>query len=190
MNYSVLVKKQNKVILKDCAGDLAPGKMLAILGPSGSGKTSLLNVVAGRVTAGELEGEILLNGKPRTDSFRLLSAYVVQDDALFSSLTVRETMLIAAELRLPSGVELGKKQEVAEKVINELGLAKSANTRIGNAFVRGISGGEKKRVNIGVEMMGNPSLVFLDEPTSGLDSFQAQNVVQALKDCLRTAGPW
>ena len=182
VNYSVLVKKQNKVILKDCAGDLAPGKMLAILGPSGSGKTSLLNVVAGRVTAGELEGEILLNGKPRTDSFRLLSAYVVQDDALFSSLTVRETMLIAAELRLPSGVELGKKQEVAEKVINELGLAKSANTRIGNAFVRGISGGEKKRVNIGVEMMGNPSLVFLDEPTSGLDSFQAQNVVQALKD--------
>ena len=166
VDYSLTVKKQKKVILKNVAGHLSPGKLLAILGPSGSGKTSLLNVLAGRVTVGELSGEILLNGAPRSESFRLLSAYVIQDDAMFHTLTAKETILIAAELRLPSHIPLEKKQGVAEKVIKELGLSKVANTCIGNALMRGISGGEKKRVNIGIEMMGNPSLVFLDGKTA------------------------
>ena len=185
IEYSLPLKKANeKRILTNCSGHLTPGKLLAILGPSGSGKTSLLNVLAGRVpSGGNLSGTVLMNGRPREEElFCLLTAYVIQDDALFSSLTVKETFLIAAELRLPLDIPLKKKQEVADKVIFELGLAKAKDTRIGNAFICGVSGGEKKRVNLGIEMMGNPSLIFLDEPTSGLDSFQAQNVVSSLKN--------
>ena len=184
IHYSVpLKKKKQKVILQDCGGHLDSGKMLAILGPSGSGKTSLLSVLAGRApTGGTLSGEITLNGYPRDSSFSLLSGYVIQDDALFHTLSVRETMLIAAELRLPSKISSKRKQDVADKVINELGLRKAADTYIGNQFLRGVSGGERKRVTLGIEMMGNPALIFLDEPTSGLDSFQSQNVVQSLKD--------
>ena len=175
-----------KVVLDGCCGSLAPGQMLAILGPSGSGKTSLLNALAGRTQKRKghaLEGQIKINGMDREKTpFRLLSAYVVQDSQLFHMFSVRETMLLQAELRLPQAFTPSQKRAIAEKYIAELGLAKCADTKIGNALIRGISGGEKKRVNIGVEMMGNPSLVFLDEPTSGLDSFQAQNVIQSLWD--------
>ena len=104
-----------------------------------------------------------------------------QDDAFFSMQTVQETLVNAARLRLPQEMSIRDKLDRVESIIQELGLKKAANTRIGNARNRGVSGGERKRTNIGVEMMQDPSLLFLDEPTSGLDAFQALNVMETLK---------
>ena len=104
-----------------------------------------------------------------------------QDDILFSMQTVKETLLNAARLRLPKSISYSEKLERVNTIIAELGLTKAENTRVGDARHRGISGGERKRTNIAVEMIKDPSLLFLDEPTSGLDSFQALNVMETLK---------
>lgn len=93
----------------------------------------------------------------------------LQDDVLFYNLTVRETLEFAAKMRLPSSVPAAAKSELVSEIIAELGLAKAQNTFIGNSFVRGISGGERKRVCIALEILSNPSLIFLDEPTSGME---------------------
>jgi ABC-type multidrug transport system ATPase subunit len=111
-----------------------------------------------------------------------ISAYVEQDDALFALSTVRETLMFAAQLRLPKSLSLAMKTERVTQVISELGLLGAKDTIIGNAMVRGVSGGERKRVSIGLELLHDPNLVFMDEPTSGLDSFQAANVMNTLKD--------
>lgn len=179
-----------KTILNDMSGYVKPGTFVAIMGPTGSGKTSLLNVLGGRVmraAKSTLEGQVLVNGRPRDESFRRISAYVMQDDVLFSALTVWETVTTAALLRLPSSMPASRRIELAETVIRELGLSKARDTPIGNEMIRGVSGGERKRTNIAVEMLSNPSLVFLDEPTSGLDSFQALNVMSTMSD-LASAG--
>jgi ABC-type multidrug transport system ATPase subunit/ABC-type multidrug transport system permease subunit len=185
LNYSVTVgrrrKRKEKTILQDISGHVESGHLLAIMGPTGSGKTSLLNALAGRLpTGGSLDGEVLVNGRPRSRGFRSISAYVLQDDVLFANLTVRETFEFAVNIRLPASVSKETKSQLVDDVIAELALSKAANTFIGSAFIRGVSGGERKRANIGVELLSNPSLVFLDEPTSGLDAFQAQNVMEAL----------
>ncbi|GAB4815997.1 hypothetical protein N2152v2_003043 [Parachlorella kessleri] len=150
-------------------------------GPTGCGKTSLLNALAARLPiGGRLEGEVLVNGLPRGRGFRAITAFVQQDDVLFHNLTVRETFDFAAAISLPRTVSAAAKRELTSRVITELGLAKVANSFIGNAFLRGISGGERKRCNIGIQILANPSLIFCDEPTSGLDAFQAQKVMEAL----------
>ena len=186
LHYAVPIKDKkdklaSKLILKGVQGALAPGHLLAVMGSTGSGKTSCLSCLAGRVPLGHtLSGEVLVNGKPRDDGMLNIAAYVMQDDALFSCLTVRETLNFSAALRLPAAWSGEKKKEVAEAVMAELGLMKAAETRIGSDMNRGVSGGERKRCNIGVEMLGNPSVIFLDEPTSGLDSFQALSVMEAM----------
>ncbi|CAI7737409.1 unnamed protein product [Closterium sp. NIES-54] len=185
--------KTNKLILDNLTGYVKAGSFLAIMGPSGSGKTSLLNVLAGRVMkAGaptSLAGQVLVNGRPRDESFRRISAYVMQDDLMFSTLTVWETLQTAAMLRLPSSTPKAQRLQLAESIIAELGLSKARNTPIGNEMIRGVSGGERKRTNIAVEMLSNPSLVFLDEPTSGLHSFQAPHVISARSDLSLPALP-
>lgn len=173
--------RTTKTILDDLSGQIPPGRLLAIMGPTGCGKTSLVNALAGRLpSGGQLEGSILVNGKPRGRGFRSISAYVMQDDVLFSNLTVRETFEFAAKMRLPSEVKTSVKMALVDQIITELGLSKAQNTRIGNEFIRGVSGGERKRTNIGIELLSGASLIFLDEPTSGLDAFQAQNVMESL----------
>ena len=149
--------------------------------PSGSGKTSLLNALAGRipVTKGAtLTGDVYVDGvaMSATGDMSTRSAYIMQDDALFALSTVQETLMFAARLRLPAAMSLADKEKRVTQVIEELGLVKARNTIIGNQKVRGLSGGERKRVNIGVDMLHDPKLLFVDEPTSGLDSFQAQSV--------------
>jgi len=174
-------KMTSKTILEDLNGQVPAGRLLAVMGPTGSGKTSLINALAGRLQiGGTLQGEILVNGRPRGRAFRSISAYVMQDDALFSNLTVRETFEFAAKMRLPAAVSIETKRALVTQIISELGLSKAENTRIGNEFVRGVSGGERKRTNIGIELLSGASLIFLDEPTSGLDAFQAQNVMESL----------
>eukprot|EP00887_Chlorella_sp_A99_P005572 scaffold1.g5572.t1 len=183
-------KRTERIILDSLSGAVQPGRLLAILGPSGCGKSSLLNALSGRLPrGGRLEGEVLVNGRARGRGFRSLAAYVTQDDVMFPNLTVRETFAFAANMRLGSSVSNEAKQQAVEHVVTELGLGGVQDTYVGNAFVRGVSGGERKRVNIGVEMLSNPSLLFLDEPTSGLDAFQAQSVMEALWWLPRSTSP-
>jgi len=177
---------QEKPILRGLSGRIAPGSLVAIMGPTGSGKTSLLNCISGRCpVGGSLSGSILANEAPYGEAFLHDSAYVLQDDILFANLTVRETLMIAARLRLPESMEASEKEARAEGVISELGLTKVRDSFIGSEFQRGVSGGEKKRVNVGIELVCNPSVIFLDEPTTGLDSFQANNVVGMCRDIAR-----
>lgn len=174
-------KRKTINILQDVQGKVCTGQFVGIMGPSGSGKTSLLNVLAGRVPTGSIiSGSIKLNGQDRPETFRSMSTYVLQQEILFPSLTVRETMETAAFLRLPRAYARERKREICDGVMLELGLADVADTLVGDARIRGISGGEKKRTNIGVEMISDPVVCFLDEPTSGIDSYQALNVMETL----------
>ncbi|GLT32175.1 hypothetical protein SLA2020_068610 [Shorea laevis] len=170
-----------KYILHGITGSVHPGEVLALMGPSGGGKTTLLNLLSGRVKFNS--GTITYNDQPYT---RSLIGFVMQDDVAFPHLTVKETLTYAALLHLPSTLTLKQKKGRAMDVINELGLERCQNTMIGGAFVRGISGGERKRVCIGTEILFNPSLLFLDEPTSGLDSTTALWIVQMLQDIAKS----
>lgn len=170
-----------KTLLRNVSADLRPGTLTAIIGGSGSGKTTLLNTVAERVNSSRLaeSGNVTFNGKPGVHSVR--HAYVMQQDILLPTLTVRETLQYSADLRLPSTVSLHDRRQVVDEVIRELGLKECADTRIGNSQHRGCSGGEKRRVSIGVQMLANPGILFLDEPTTGLDATSAFQLVRTLK---------
>ncbi|GMJ05217.1 ATP-binding cassette G9 [Hibiscus trionum] len=168
-----------KVILNGINGIVQPGEMLAMLGPSGSGKTTLLTALGGRL-GGHLAGIITYNGKPFSNSMKRNTGFVTQDDVLYPHLTVTETLVFTALLRLPNSFTKQDKITHAEAVIDQLGLVNCKDCIIGDPFLRGVSGGERKRVSIGQEMLINPSLLFLDEPTSGLDSTTAQRIVSTL----------
>ncbi|KAI4269866.1 MAG: hypothetical protein LQ337_007036 [Flavoplaca oasis] len=173
--------KNNKTILHNVNADMPSGSLTAILGGSGSGKTTLLHALSHRVGGSRLEitGSILYNGSERISSVR--SAYVMQHDVLVPTLTVRETLLYAAELRLPPPTSPEERYRVVEDVILELGLSECADTRIGNNVHKGCSGGEKRRTSLGVQMLANPSVLFLDEVTTGLDAASAFQLIKTLK---------
>lgn len=178
--------EKKKVILNNISGKIYSACLTGILGPSGSGKTSLLNLLAARLLHDkklELTGTLLSNGKPITNwsKHRRTCSYVEQDDLLFHNLTVAETLYFYAELRLPRNFSKEERAERVDAVINELSLKKCKDTKIGNARVRGISGGERKRVSIAVEILRGPVMVLLDEPTSGLDSTKSLQVVETMK---------
>ncbi|KAF7840124.1 ABC transporter G family member 5 [Senna tora] len=167
-----------KHVLKDVTFQAKPMEILAIVGPSGAGKSSLLEILSGKLTP--QSGSILLNQKPiEIARFRKISGYVTQNDTLFPLLTVEETLMFTAKLRL----NLPQDQLCfrVKSLIQELGLCHVANTRIGDERVRGISGGEKRRVSIGVEAIHDPKVLILDEPTSGLDSNSAFQIIDMLK---------
>uniref|UniRef100_A0A803XUJ5 ATP-binding cassette sub-family G member 8 n=1 Tax=Meleagris gallopavo TaxID=9103 RepID=A0A803XUJ5_MELGA len=163
------------------------GQMLAIIGSTAGGKTSLLDVITSRGHGGKIKsGQITINNKPSTPQLvKKCIAHVRQDDRLLPHLTVRETLLFIAKLRLPACFSDSQRQKRVEDVIAELRLRQCANTRVGNEYLRGISGGERRRVNIGVQLLWNPGILILDEPTSGLDSFTAHNLVITLSRLAR-----
>lgn len=186
LRYSIRTKKESKVLLDDISGIIRPGTVLAIMGPSGAGKTTLLDTLAGRATRGHLEGQITLNGRSfgsrqGQQSFKRVTGYVMQDDSLIGSLTVFECLDYVARLKLP---KLSKEDRHArvDKVIEQLGIFKIRDSLIGTQFRRGISGGERRRVAIGVELITSPSILFLDEPTSGLDGASAFTVMKTIID--------
>ncbi|CAM6010735.1 unnamed protein product, partial [Sphagnum balticum] len=154
--------------------------MLALMGPSGSGKTTLLNALAGRLHK-NLSGTISFNGLSFSSSLKRRMGFVTQDDVMFPMLTVRESLLFAALLRLPNSMTRIQKIQRADTVLKELGLERCKNTIIGGMFVRGVSGGERKRTSIGYEILVDPSLLYLDEPTSGLDSTTALRILKVLQ---------
>ncbi|XP_039743215.1 ATP-binding cassette sub-family G member 8 [Pteropus medius] len=158
------------------------GQMLAIIGSSGCGRSSLLDVITGRGHGGKIKsGQIWINGQPSTPQLvRKSVAHVRQHDQLLPNLTVRETLAFVAQLRLPRTFSQAQRNKRVDDVIAELRLRQCANTRVGNAYLRGVSGGERRRVSIGVQLLWNPGILILDEPTSGLDSFTAHNLVKTL----------
>ncbi|KAL3324649.1 hypothetical protein AABB24_038659 [Solanum stoloniferum] len=175
-------KGPTKRLLNGLSGYAEPGRIMAIMGPSGSGKSTLLDTLAGRLSANlVMTGNILLNGKKRRPDHGFV-AYVTQEDILMGTLTVRETIQYSAQLRLPSNMSKDEVNEIVNNVIIEMGLEDCAQNLIGNWHLRGISGGEKKRLSIALEIITQPQLLFLDEPTSGLDSASAYFVVQVLKN--------
>ncbi|KAK7363119.1 hypothetical protein VNO77_05249 [Canavalia gladiata] len=173
-------KKGSKSILQGLTGYAKPGQVLAIMGPSGCGKSTLLDALAGRLGSNIRQtGEILINGHKQALAYGT-SAYVTQDDTLLTTLTVREAVHYSAQLQLPDTMRKEEKKERAELTIREMGLQDSMNTRIGGWGVKGISGGQKRRVSICIEILTRPKLLFLDEPTSGLDSAASYYVMKRI----------
>ncbi|XP_053796646.1 LOW QUALITY PROTEIN: broad substrate specificity ATP-binding cassette transporter ABCG2-like [Vidua chalybeata] len=173
-------KTTRKEVLRDVNGIMKPG-LNAILGPTGSGKSSLLDILAARKDPRGLSGDILINGAPQPANFKCTSGYVVQDDVVMGTLTVRENLKFSAALRLPKSVKEQEKNERVNQIIKELGLSKVADSKVGTQFSRGVSGGERKRTNIGMELITDPAILFLDEPTTGLDASTANAVLLLLK---------
>lgn len=175
---------KEKHILKDVTGICRPGELLAIMGASGAGKTTLLNVLTFRSdNALKVTGKLYINGRKVTsDLLTKSSAYVQQEDLFIGTFTVMEQLMFQANLRMERGFTQKQITARVEEVMQELSLTKCAKTLIGvPGRIKGISGGETKRLAFACELLTNPPLMFLDEPTSGLDSFMAQSVVQAMK---------
>jgi ABC-type multidrug transport system ATPase subunit len=193
-------KKGQIDILNGITVDFEPGKLNVIMGPSGtlpaldylthegSGKSSLLNILCRRLKGSltgryNYSGDLLFNNVIPSDSVvRALTSYVVQDDtALLPSLTVRETLHFAATIRLPAHMTRPAKLARAEKVLAQLGLRHCADTLVGSEFVKGISGGERRRVSIAVQILTDPKVLMLDEPSSGLDAATAHGMMELLQ---------
>ncbi|KAK0227794.1 hypothetical protein IW262DRAFT_1347231 [Armillaria fumosa] len=171
-----------KVVLDSVSGRVLPGQMMAILGPSGAGKTTLVDILAQKPKSGRVTGTISFPGatKPRI-------GFVPQQDILPPMLTVYEALLFAARLRLPESVSDGEKQSRVLYIMDKLGISEVKDSRIGwgdagGGKTRGISGGEMRRVSIGLELIASPDVLILDEPTSGLDSVSAARVANLLHD--------
>ncbi|CAN0131811.1 unnamed protein product, partial [Ectocarpus fasciculatus] len=174
-----------KEILKGVSGAVESGQILAIIGSSGAGKTSLLDVLVGKVSAGtkglDITGDVTVNGKAMSKSFFLENAaYVPREDRLWSALTVRENLMFACKMYSPalSRAECNKR---VDKVLASLGLEGCQHTKVGNVFLKGVSGGQKRRTSIGVELVVQRKILFLDEPTSGLDAASASEIMALLK---------
>lgn len=181
-------------ILNGVTGMALPGRITAVMGPSGSGKTTLLNVLSGRQrTSGysrsgnnksevSFSGEVFCRGRPvETTFFRGKTAYVFQDNCLLDSDTARESLDFSAFLRLPSSVDQARRLALVDKLIDDLHLDDCQDVVVGGPLRKGLSGGEQKRVAVGVELIAQPRMLFLDEPLSGLDSYNAFTLTQTLK---------
>lgn len=185
VGVSVQHKKKKKELLAGATGEFHSGRVAAIMGPSGAGKTTFLNVISGRIK--HTTGNIFLNGvKGDISKYDKLVGFVPQEDVMLRVLTVREILDHSARMRLPSSMSFKQKKEVVDNVIEVLGLSHIQNSVIGDEARRGISGGERKRVNIGIELVAQPSIMFLDEPTTGLDSSSAKDVITCLHEISRT----
>ncbi|WZN59536.1 G-family ABC transporter [Chloropicon roscoffensis] len=178
-------KVPERQILHSITGVVNPGEVVAIMGPSGSGKTTFISLLAGRNHL-RTTGEILYNDqhKPTDKAFKRQLGYVSQEDVLFEGLTVFETLYYTAVLRLPRAMTNEDKRERVSIILEVLGIAHVKDSIVGGIRVgrRGISGGEKKRVAVGQELLYNPSVILLDEPTSGLDSTTSLNLIHTLHD--------
>ncbi|KAF9907410.1 ATP-binding cassette sub- G member 2 [Linnemannia zychae] len=177
MGYTV----GEKNVLQQVSGLVKPGQVMAIMGASGAGKTSLLDILARRHKSGTIHGHIYVNGRTVSNSeYKRVVGYVDQEDTLMPTLTVYETILYSAMLRLPRDMSVEAKRYRVMETMSELGILGIKDMRIGASGQRSISGGEKRRVSIACELVTSPSILFLDEPTSGLDSYNAYNVVECL----------
>ena len=181
VRYAVKVKGEEKVLLSNISASLSSGHVLAILGPSGAGKTTLLDVLTLQAFAGSAQGKVQLNGKAMDlSTFQRACALVTQQDFHWAFLTARETLAYAADLYLDATPK--EKQASVEKLLADLGLTGCADTKVGNVFLPGLSGGQKRRLSIALALIKSPTVLFLDEPTSGLDAAAAVGVMNTIKE--------
>ncbi|KAI0255316.1 hypothetical protein BJV78DRAFT_1119618 [Lactifluus subvellereus] len=174
--------RDDKTILDGISGRVEPGQLLGILGPSGAGKTTLIEILANKSKTGYTSGSVRFPGDPSRETRTPRIGFVPQQDVLPSMLTVSEALLFAARLRLPEYVTDAEKCQRVEDVLEQLGLTDVRDARIGgrSSHARGISGGEMRRVSVGLELVACPDILILDEPTSGLDSVSAAKVTSVL----------
>ncbi|XP_054789575.1 ABC transporter G family member 24-like isoform X2 [Prosopis cineraria] len=181
-DLTLTLKAQRKHILRCVTGKIKPGRITAVMGPSGAGKTTFLSALAGKAPGCTATGSIFINGKNESiRSYKKIIGFVPQDDIVHGNLTVEENLWFSAQCRLSSDLSKPDKVLVVERVIEFLGLQSVRNSMVGTVEKRGISGGQRKRVNVGLEMVMEPSLLILDEPTSGLDSASSQLLLRALR---------
>lgn len=169
-------RKGSKVVLRGVSGQFKSGELTAILGPSGAGKSSLLNILAAYRTIGAA-GHVTINGQPRDMSvFKKMSCYIMQEDRIQPQLTIFEAMQFAADLKLGNIPKTAKLYAINE-ILNILRLTNAKGT-----VTERLSGGEKKRLSIALELINNPPVIFLDEPTTGLDEISSSQCVGLLKE--------
>ena len=191
VNDKIESKKQKKeikkTILNDLTGYFIHGRLTAIMGPSGAGKTSLMEVISNQSKSGEVRGKLYLNGNPvDIETIKKISGFVFQDDVILRTMTVSEALYMSALLKLPETISKEEKINRVNEMISILHLEKCKDTIVGDSIIKGISGGERKRLSVGMEMIMNPSIIFLDEPTSGLDTYTAYSLVKSLKNITST----
>jgi len=177
-----LALRNGTYVLQGVSGEFQAGRLCAIMGPSGAGKTTFMNVLCGKATYGKMGGQIFVNGKEADISqFKSVTGFVPQDDIVHNDLTVREQIEFSAMLRNSVDTKKSKIQAIAQDVLNVMQIDHIQNSIVGSVEQRGISGGQRKRVNIGLELAAQPTVLFLDEPTSGLDSTSSLAVALSLK---------
>ncbi|PON69592.1 ABC transporter-like [Parasponia andersonii] len=179
---------QNKLqLLADITGSFRPGVLTALMGVSGAGKTTLLDVLAGRKTTGYIEGEIKIGGYPKVqETFARISGYCEQTDIHSPQITVEESVIFSAWLRLDSSIDSKTKSEFVSEVLETIELDGIKDALVGIHGVSGLSNEQRKRLTIAVELVSNPSVIFMDEPTTGLDARSAAIVMRAVKNIADT----
>ncbi|KAI4334364.1 hypothetical protein L6164_019065 [Bauhinia variegata] len=181
-DLTLTLKGKNKHLLRSVTGKFFPGRVSAVMGPSGAGKTTFLSALTGKAHGCTTTGLVLINGKVESiQSYKKIIGFVPQDDIVHGNLTVEENLWFSARCRLSADLPQEEKVLVLERVIESLGLQGVRDSLVGTVEKRGISGGQRKRVNVGLEMVMEPSLLILDEPTSGLDSSSSQLLLRALR---------
>ncbi|CAN0916438.1 ABC transporter G family member 28, partial [Linum grandiflorum] len=181
-DLTLTLKGKNKNLLRCVTGKLSPGRVSAVMGPSGAGKTTFLSALTGKAPGCSVSGMVLVNGKAEPiQAYKKIIGFVPQDDIVHGNLTVEENLWFNASCRLSADLPKPDKVLVVERVIESLGLQLVRDSLVGTVEKRGISGGQRKRVNVGMEMVMEPSLLILDEPTSGLDSSSSQLLLKALR---------
>ncbi|CAL5229378.1 g12692 [Coccomyxa viridis] len=184
LRFTIQSGKETLRLLQGVSGACRSGRLTAILGPSGSSKTTLLKFLAGCISGGKQDGTVLINGTPvRDTAFKSRLALVWQSDILLPTATVREAVLTSALLRLPSSMSRAQKESRVDHILEELDLARVKDHLIGqdiDGTMSGISGGERRRVSVGISLVTDAQAIFLDEPTTGLDSESAETLMQLL----------
>ncbi|OAY78663.1 ABC transporter G family member 39 [Ananas comosus] len=181
------VVEDRLVLLKGVSGAFRPGVLTALMGVSGAGKTTLMDVLAGRKTGGYIEGDIFISGYPKKqETFARVSGYCEQNDIHSPHVTVYESLLYSAWLRLPSEVDTKTRKMFIEEVMELVELNSIRGALVGLPGVNGLSTEQRKRLTIAVELVANPSIIFMDEPTSGLDARAAAIVMRTVRNTVDT----
>ncbi|CAN6442098.1 unnamed protein product [Victoria cruziana] len=174
-------------LLVDVTGAFRPGVLTALVGVSGAGKTTLMDVLAGRKTGGYIEGNISISGyRKKQETFTRISGYCEQNDVHSPCMTVYESLVYSAWLRLPAHVDIRTRQAFVEEVMELVELDPLSGALVGLPGINGLSTEQRKRLTIAVELVANPSIVFMDEPTSGLDARSAAIVMRTVRNIVDT----